>query len=115
MCTPGAGLIVSDTSGNTLMSGPVTETDDKATIEDPGGTITINGLSDTLILADRLAFPDPSNPNLDTQAEAYDVRTGVAEDLMHAYVTANIGPSAPSACGASPPCRWAPTATAAPR
>lgn len=94
--TPGAGIVVSDTSGDTLMSGPVTETDDKATVEDPGGTLTINGLTDTLILADRVAFPDPGNADPETQAAAYDVRTGATEDLMHAYVDANVGPSAPT-------------------
>jgi hypothetical protein len=44
-----------------------------------------------------LSFPDPTNVNPTTQTLSHDVRTGPAETLLHAYVNANIGPSAPAA------------------
>lgn len=91
---PGAGIIVSDSNGETLMSGPVTLDEAKSTIQDPGGTLVIDGVTDTVILADRLAFPDPTNSDPTTQTKSHDVRTGTAESLMHEYVAWNIGPLA---------------------
>ncbi|MFG2923878.1 siphovirus ReqiPepy6 Gp37-like family protein [Streptomyces sp. NPDC048305] len=92
--TPGAGIIVTGPT-DVLMSGPMVTAEFAATQDDPGGTITFSGVSDTVILADTLAFPDPTNPNGASQTLAHDVRQGKAEDVMHSYVMANIGPSAP--------------------
>lgn len=96
LSSPGAGLIV--TLGNdVLMSGPMTTPTRTATSADPAGTLTVQGVSDDITLADALAFPQPSNADPATQTVNNDARTGPAETLMHAYVTANIGPSAPAA------------------
>jgi len=95
--TPGAGIIITGADGLTLLSGPTIKPESAATSTDPGGTLTVDGLTDTVILADRLAFPDPTNVDPTTQTLAHDSRTGAIETLMHAYVNANIGPSAPSA------------------
>ncbi|WDS51736.1 minor tail protein [Streptomyces phage Triumph] len=92
--TPGAGIIVTGPS-DIIMSGPVVKSEFAATPEDPGGSVTFEGVSDTVALADALAFPDPSNPNGATQTKAHDVRQGSAEDVMHSFVMANIGPTAP--------------------
>lgn len=92
---PGAGIIVTGPS-DILMSGPMVKAEFAATQDDPGGTISFEGVSDTIILADTLAFPDPTNPNGASQTLAHDVRQGSAEDVMHSFVMANIGPTAPA-------------------
>ncbi|MGW7434727.1 siphovirus ReqiPepy6 Gp37-like family protein [Streptomyces sp. NPDC054849] len=92
--TPGAGIIVTGPS-YTLMSGPMVRFESASTPEDPGGSVVFDGVSDDVILSDMLAFPQPTNPNGATQALAHDVRQGPAESVMHSFVRANIGPSAP--------------------
>ncbi|WP_031513713.1 siphovirus ReqiPepy6 Gp37-like family protein [Streptomyces sp. NRRL F-5123] len=92
---PGAGIIVTGPT-DVLMSGPMVKAEFAATQDDPGGSISFDGVSDTVILADTLAFPDPTNPDGDSQTLAHDVRQGKAEDVMHAFVMANIGPTAPA-------------------
>ncbi|WP_367997487.1 siphovirus ReqiPepy6 Gp37-like family protein [Streptomyces sp. GMY02] len=94
--TPGAGLIVTG-PGDVLISGPVVSSQYAATPEDRRGSIVFDGVSDSVILADILAWPQPSNPDVTTQAAGHDERTGPAETLMHAYVSANCGPLAPAA------------------
>ncbi|MFF4054608.1 siphovirus ReqiPepy6 Gp37-like family protein [Streptomyces sp. NPDC001708] len=94
--TPGSGIIVTGPD-DVLMSGPMVKSEFASTPTDPDGTVAFEGVSDTVCLADALAFPQPSNPNGATQTAAHDVRTGRAETVMHAYVNANIGPSAPAA------------------
>ncbi|AXQ65218.1 minor tail protein [Streptomyces phage Thestral] len=91
---PGAGLIITGPN-DVIMSGPMVTPEFAATQDDPGGSITFTGVSDTVILADTLAFPDPTNPNGASQTLAHDVRQGKAEDVMHSFVMANIGPTAP--------------------
>lgn len=91
---PGAGIIVTGPT-DILMSGPMVKAEFAATQDDPGGTISFEGVSDTVVLADTLAFPDPTNANGASQTLAHDVRQGNAEDVMHSFVMANIGPTAP--------------------
>lgn len=95
--TPGAGIIVSTSDGDVLLSGPTIKPEAAATADEPEGTLTVEGLTDTIILADRICFPQPSNVNPETQTFSHDLRFGAAETVMHAYVNANIGPGAPSA------------------
>lgn len=92
---PGAGLIITGPN-DILMSGPMVKSEFASTPEDPGGSVTFEGVSDTIALADALAFPDPTNSNGASQTKAHDVRQGSAEDVMHSFVMANIGPTAPS-------------------
>lgn len=94
MRAPGSGLIVS-MAGEPIMSGPQVRPTRLATSEDPGGTIAFDGVTDSIYLADLLAWPEPSNGDVSTQAVQTDTRTGPAETLIHAFVNANIGPSAP--------------------
>lgn len=96
MRTPGSGVIVT-MDGLTLMSGPMVRPTRLATADDPGGTIVFDGVSDSIYLADFLAWPDPANGDVATQAKQEDTRTGTAEALIHAFVNANIGPSGPVA------------------
>lgn len=95
LATPGAGIIVTGPS-DVLFSGPVTKTENASTATDPLGTLKVEGVDDTIILSDMLAWPDPANGNAASQNFAYDERVGAAETLMHAYVAANCGPSAPA-------------------
>ncbi|MFH8414352.1 siphovirus ReqiPepy6 Gp37-like family protein [Streptomyces collinus] len=93
--TPGAGIIITGPD-DVLMSGPMVTTEFASTPTDPAGTVTFEGVSDTICLADALAFPQPSNPDGASQAQSHDVRSGPVETVMHAYVNANIGPGAPA-------------------
>jgi hypothetical protein len=95
LSTPGAGIIVTGPS-DVLFSGPVTKTENAVTATDPLGTLTVEGVDDTIILADMLAWPEPTNGDAATQSRAYDDRTDAAESLMHYYVNANCGPGAPA-------------------
>lgn len=91
----GSGIIITGPN-DVLMSGPTTQPEETITPQDFSGTTVFTGVSDTVILADMLAWPQPSNNNAATQNVVADVRTGPAETLMHAYVNANVGPGAPS-------------------
>lgn len=93
---PGAGIIVTGPN-DVLFSGPVTEPCFESSAENPLGMTTFSGVTDDVILRDYLSIPQPSNPNLATQNKAHDKRTGKCEDLLHSYVNANMGPSAPAA------------------
>lgn len=93
---PGAGLIVTGPDGP-ILTGPMVRHEAAATPEDPGGSVTVEGVSDCIILRDAIAYPDPRNPDIGRQAVAHDRRQGSAEDVMHAFVNANIGPEAPAA------------------
>lgn len=94
--TPGSGIILTGPT-DVLMSGPTVTPLYESKTSDPVGTVTFTGVTDTVVLADMLSFPDPTNVDPTTQTLAHDDRTGPAETLMHAYVNANIGPSAPAA------------------
>jgi hypothetical protein len=94
---PGSGIVVTGRDGDEVFSGPTIKQENAATADDPAGTITFEGVTDTILLADYVALPDPTNPDLDSQTKAHDIRTGPAETLMHAFVNANIGPAAPAA------------------
>lgn len=90
---PGNGIIVTGAS-DVLCSGPTVRPEFASSAADPDGMVTFSGVTDTVVLADALAWPQPTNPNPETQTLAHDVRTGPAETVMHAYVNANIGPAA---------------------
>lgn len=92
---PGSGLIVSGPNG-VLMSGPTVLPADSVTSSDPAGLLTVTGVTDTVALADTLAWPQPTNVNPEAQTVSHDERTGNAESLMHQYVNANMGPGAPA-------------------
>ncbi|WNT44337.1 minor tail protein [Microbacterium phage Mabodamaca] len=89
----GAGLIVTVPGADgyvTLLSGPMASAAFEATSDDLTGTWKFTGLSDTVLLADAVAFPDPASPDPAAQSAANDKRTGTAEALLRAYVGLNI-------------------------
>ncbi|MFJ3393971.1 siphovirus ReqiPepy6 Gp37-like family protein [Leifsonia aquatica] len=90
---PGAGIIVTG-PGGVILSGPMENPVHDADTSDPGGTWTVQGVSDACILDDALAWGDPTNPDLMKQAASNDVRLGIAETLIRDYVRLNIGPDA---------------------
>jgi len=93
---PGAGIVVTTAQG-TLLSGPTTSVILNQSTDDSEGTYTISGVDDTIILEERLAYPTPTTADVTAQDIPYDIRSGIAEDVIKAYVAANIGPSAPAA------------------
>lgn len=93
---PGSGLIVTGPTG-VLMSGPTEAATQSKTAADPEGTWEVIGVDDSVVLGERLAYPVPSSASLASQSVAYDTRTGKAETVAKAFVTANIGASAPVA------------------
>lgn len=93
---PGSGLIVSTANG-TLISGPTTAVVTNQTTDDINGTYEISGVDDSILLAERLAYPTPSTADVAAQTTEFDVRTGAAETVIKGYVAANIGPTAPAA------------------
>jgi hypothetical protein len=93
---PGAGIIVSTRLG-TLLSGPTLAVKTNQDTNNPDGTYEISGVDDSVLLKERLAYPTPSTADVTAQVDDYDVRSGAAEDVMKAYVEANLGPTAPTA------------------
>lgn len=91
--TPGAGITV--TAGGLTFSGPALQPEFEASSEDGLGNVTIKGVCDKVILADALAYPQPTNPDPSTQTVGSDEVTANAETLMHSYVGGNIGPYSP--------------------
>jgi len=94
LATPGAGIIVSTNDG-TMFSGPTRSVVTEQSTTDPEGTYTISGVTDLIVLDERLAYPTPATADVTAQTTPQDIRTGAAETVVKAYVDANIGPSAP--------------------
>lgn len=102
LLTPGTGLVIVDTRGvpllsdvGVLISGDVEEVGPRVWSADGSdsdpGTLTVSGGDDLAIVADELAWPDPTNTIANQTAAAYDARSGVAETVIKAYVAANVG------------------------
>ena len=93
--TPGYGIVVTGPDDEVIFSGPTLAAQLEQTPEYPAGFWIIEGADDTLVLQERLAYPDPATADVTAQAFSHDRRTGVAETVMKAYVSANVGPAAP--------------------
>ncbi|MEO2133376.1 tail fiber protein [Microbacterium sp.] len=95
LAQPGAGIIV-DLPGGRRFSGPVFAAKFVESTEDVRGSWEFTGVTDNIVLRDRLAFPDPAvtDAQASSISSAYDVRTGKAESILHGFVNANIGPGA---------------------
>lgn len=87
--TPGYGVVVTGPAG-VIMSGPTLSAQLDQTQDDPDGTWTISGTDDSVILVERLAYPDPIDADVTSQQFAYDVRNDVAETVLKEYVDANL-------------------------
>lgn len=91
---PGAGIIVTGPSG-VILSGPTTSAKKIQNADDPNGVWEIEGVDDSVLLLERLAYPDPSEPDAGLQTIAYDEITGPASTVLYHYVDVNLGPTAP--------------------
>lgn len=87
--TPGYGLIVTGPDG-VIMSGPMLSASLVQTQDDAEGSWTIEGVDDSVILAERLAYPDPAEDDVTAQTEAYDVRNDAVETVLKEYVDENL-------------------------
>jgi hypothetical protein len=94
--TPGAGVIVT-LGDQVILSGPTRQVVTDQDRTDPKGTYTITGVTDSVVLEERLAYPTPTTDDVAAQTSAYDVRNGAAEDVIKGYVRANIAEDAPTA------------------
>jgi len=83
----GAGIIVLR-DGVPIFSGPVHRKTQR--LSNGVTTLQVSGPSDLAALL--LAWPEPTTEGPPFVTDAYDVRTGPAETLMYAYVSANVGP-----------------------
>lgn len=92
---PGSGLVITTDQG-VLLSGPTMSVVTTQATDNVEGTYEITGVDDSVLLKERLAYPTPATADVTAQTVAYDVRTGTAEDVMKAYVSANIGADAPA-------------------
>lgn len=87
--TPGYGLIVTGPDG-VIMSGPTLMARLEQDLDDPDGAWVIEGADDSVILTERLAYPDPTDDDVTDQQFAFDVRDDVAETVIKEYVDANL-------------------------
>ncbi len=85
----GAGIIVA-VEGEVIFSGYTTQAVLQQSKDNPLGDWSIQGVDDSVILAERLAYPLPSEANVTLQTTANDIRTGVAETVIKGYVYDNI-------------------------
>jgi hypothetical protein len=100
--TPGFGIILTGPTG-VLMSGPVLSAKLVQSQDDIEGRWEIEGADDSLILQERLAYPDPVEANVSAQSKGNDIRIGSAETVVKGYVDANLvsGPVIRRATGLS--------------
>lgn len=92
LAQPGAGIVVTG-PGGVILSGPVEPFTRVQTAGDEPGTVSFEGVDDSCVLWDPVAWPDPGS-EADAQAEGYDVRSGAVESLLHELVNVNVGPGA---------------------
>lgn len=90
---PGAGIIVTG-PGGVALSGPMQDATSETTTEEPDGIWHFTGISDMHVLADALAWGDPSTYDLTAQQTANDTISGATETLIYSYISRNIGPAA---------------------
>lgn len=96
LTAPGSGILLlgpDGTADNVILSGPTRTPARVRNQQNPDGTFTFNGVTDEVVLAGALAFPNPAiaDPQASSQDRSNDVRTGTTEDLLRQFVSLNIG------------------------
>jgi hypothetical protein len=97
LLTAGGGVRIfrrDATAGPPVISGPVTSITQTLDGQNKTPLLTFSGPCDNVWLAARRAYPVPGQPESAQTSAAFDVRTGHAESVMKAYVSANAGPAA---------------------
>lgn len=87
--TPKFGVVVTGPNG-VIFSGPTLGATLTQEENDPIGVWTITGSDDLIILNERLAYPDPSDADVQAQTVANDIRNGNAETIIKGYVEDNL-------------------------
>lgn len=87
--TPGAGIVIT-AHDEVIFSGPTTSAKLEQSKENPVGDWVIEGVDDSVILEEHLAYPLPSVADVTAQTINADVRTGAAETVIKGYVYDNI-------------------------
>lgn len=110
LAEPGSGIILlgpDGTTDNVVLSGPTRTPARKRDRLNPDGTFTFSGVTDEIVLAGALAFPDPSiaDPQASSVSRSNDTRTGGTESLMRQFVAYNVANGALAVTGAT---SWAP-------
>lgn len=83
--TPGYSFSTNSQPGTGTTSGPVTA---------PGPLITLGGADYLALVANRIAFPDPTKSWLGQTAAGAKTYTGPLENVIKSLVTDNVGPNA---------------------
>ena len=91
---PGYGIIVTGPDDSVIFSGPTLSAKLEQTPDNLQGDWTITGAEDSILLIERLAYPNPSTDDVTNLGQAYDARQGYAETVIKEYVSNNIGPDA---------------------
>lgn len=97
---PGMGVIL-DRDGHHITSGRMWSYGKKGSVDPKTGAVTeevtIGFIANTALLATRSTWQNPTHAigaTLATVGREYDIRTGTREDLIIAYINANLGPGA---------------------
>ncbi|QCQ57463.1 minor tail protein [Microbacterium phage Sucha] len=95
LATPGSGVILLGPDGTdvqTILSGPTRNPFRKRNAQNPDGTYTFSGVTDEVILAGAVAFPDPSiaDPQASSKSRSNDTRSGNTEALLRQFVAYNV-------------------------
>ena len=89
----GAGIIIA-IENEVIFSGYTTSAILEQSKDNPLGDWTIEGVDDSVILSEHLAYPAPFESDVTNQTLAYDVRSGAAETVIKGYVFDNISTEA---------------------
>ena len=91
LAKPGAGIIVTHKTAGVIFSGITTTVETIHEAGDPNGVMILQGVDDSIILAERLAYPTPATADVAAQTSAYDVVTATkASTAMYGYVKRNL-------------------------
>lgn len=91
LASPGAGILVTHQTAGVILSGPTTSVENKSEAGDPNGVMTIQGVDDSVILGERLAYPTPSTDDVTAQTTAYDTVSSMkASTALYHYVERNL-------------------------
>jgi len=91
---PGYGLILTGPDSQVILSGPTLTARLEQTPTNTDGDWLIEGVTDSVLLSERLAYPTPSTADVTAQTTGFDIRTGAAETVIKEYVNVNLGPGA---------------------
>lgn len=87
---PGYGVVITDyQTKQVVMSGPMTTPSRRRTAGDKQGIITVSGVSDSVLLWDKICWPDPAMI-FNRQRYSHDVRSGPAETVMREFLNMNL-------------------------